>query len=261
MSGSPNSPKPARPEPTISVIPPAGDLESSDSRKIMSESEHPRGSGQGPAAQQPASADSIRVSPTSDAPPQSSNSIMDAPDESALLLKQLTVGTVVDGKYKIDEIIGRGAMGVVVAATHVHLKERVALKFLSARQASQTNDFQARFRREAQVSAKLRNEHITRVIDVGVWRELIPFMVMDHLVGQRPAAHAQAGPWRPAPRRRRARLHRADLRGARRSARHRDRPPRPQAFEPLRHQAPRRLGADQNPRLRDLEVVAGGRAD
>jgi len=108
---------------------------------------------------------------------------MDAPDESALLLKQLTVGTVVDGKYKIDEIIGRGAMGVVVAATHVHLKERVALKFLSARQASQTNDFQARFRREAQVSAKLRNEHITRVIDVGVWRDLIPFMVMDHLVG------------------------------------------------------------------------------
>jgi serine/threonine protein kinase len=58
---------------------------------------------------------------------------MDSPDETAMLMKQLTVGSIIDGKYKIDEIIGRGAMGVVVSATHVHLKEKVALKFLSAR--------------------------------------------------------------------------------------------------------------------------------
>ena len=74
-------------------------------------------------------------------------------------------------------------MGVVAAATHVHLKERVALKFLSTRAHAQAADFHSRFRREAQVSAKLRNEHITRVIDVGIWREQVPFMVMDHLVG------------------------------------------------------------------------------
>ncbi len=107
-------------------------------------------------------------------------------DENTALIKTLTVGTVVDGKYRIDEVIGRGAMGVVLGATHVHLKERVALKFLNARAQAQgtTNDFHSRFRREAQVSAKLKNEHITRVIDVGVWRERLPFMVMDHLVGQ-----------------------------------------------------------------------------
>jgi serine/threonine protein kinase len=104
-------------------------------------------------------------------------------EETAALLKQLTIGTTIDGKYRVDEIIGKGAMGVVVAATHVHLRERVALKFLSARAHAQADDFHTRFRREAQVSAKLRNEHITRVLDVGMWRDKVPFMVMDLLVG------------------------------------------------------------------------------
>ena len=103
--------------------------------------------------------------------------------ENTSLLKQLTVGTVVDGKYRVDEVLGRGAMGVVVAATHVLLKERVALKFLHAKPNAVADDFFARFQREAQVSAKLKNEHIARVIDVGVWKERAPYMVMEHLSG------------------------------------------------------------------------------
>ncbi|HEY6459441.1 MAG TPA: serine/threonine-protein kinase, partial [Polyangiaceae bacterium] len=62
--------------------------------------------------------------------------------------------------------------------------ERVALKFLRYRaKGGATDDFQSRFKREAKVSAKLKNEHITRVIDVGVWRDRVPYMVMDHLTG------------------------------------------------------------------------------
>jgi serine/threonine protein kinase len=104
--------------------------------------------------------------------------------ETATLLKQLSVGTVIDNKYKIDAIIGKGAMGVVLSATHIHLKEQVALKFLSTAANVQSEDFHSRFRREAQVSAKLKNEHITRVIDVGMWRDRYPFMVMDLLIGE-----------------------------------------------------------------------------
>jgi serine/threonine-protein kinase len=109
---------------------------------------------------------------------------VDPEDEGRALLGELTVGSVVDGKYRVDRVLGRGAMGVVVAATHLELGERVALKFLRYRAKSGVNDdFASRFKREARVSAKLRNEHITRVIDVGVWRDHVPYMVMDYLAG------------------------------------------------------------------------------
>ena len=99
------------------------------------------------------------------------------------VLRQLRVGDVIDGKYRVDAVLGRGAMGLVVSATHVHLRERVALKFLYVPSSAASQDFRGRFRREAQVSAKLRNEHIARVLDVGVWRQEVPFMVMDLIVG------------------------------------------------------------------------------
>jgi serine/threonine-protein kinase len=109
---------------------------------------------------------------------------VDPEDEGQALLGDLMVGSVVDGKYRVDPVLGRGAMGVVVAATHLHLGERVALKFLRYRSKSGVaDDFQTRFRREARVSARLKNEHITRVIDVGVWRDRVPYMVMDYLAG------------------------------------------------------------------------------
>src|SRR5271166_6053233 len=108
---------------------------------------------------------------------------VDPEDQDQALLAQLTVGTVVDGKYRVDRVLGRGAMGVVVQATHVHLGERVALKFLRYRAKEGGEDFQQRFKREAKVSAMLKNEHITRVIDVGLWRDRVPYMVMDYLNG------------------------------------------------------------------------------
>jgi serine/threonine-protein kinase len=114
---------------------------------------------------------------------QGSVSAPDAEDEDRAILAQLTIGSVVDGKYKVDKVLGRGAMGVVVQATHIHLGEKVALKFLRYRAKAGTEDFQSRFKREARVSAKLKNEHITRVIDVGVWKERVPYMVMDYLEG------------------------------------------------------------------------------
>jgi serine/threonine-protein kinase len=124
----------------------------------------------------------------SHAPTASGSNPAPPPDEdpqagARALLKQLAPGVVINEKYRIDGILGRGAMGVVASATHLELKERVALKFLHVRQEQAVDDFRARFRREAQVSAKLKNEHITRVLDVGVWQDKALYMVMDHLEG------------------------------------------------------------------------------
>ncbi|HEY2514725.1 MAG TPA: serine/threonine-protein kinase [Polyangiaceae bacterium] len=100
-------------------------------------------------------------------------------------LSQLRVGTVVEGKYRVEQVLGRGGMGVVVAATHVDLNEKVALKFLHVKESDSENpeDFQARFALEARVCAKLRNDHIARVRDVAMWKGKVPFMVMEYLEG------------------------------------------------------------------------------
>src|SRR6478735_12588042 len=98
------------------------------------------------------------------------------------LADELQPGAIVEGKYQVEHVLGRGGMGIVVAATHITLRERVALKFLLVRDDS-ADDFAARFKREAQVSAKMRSEHVARVIDVGMWKGRAMFMVMEFLAG------------------------------------------------------------------------------
>lgn len=92
------------------------------------------------------------------------------------------IGDVLVGKYKVEAILGQGGMGVVVSALHIQLKERVALKFLRPG-AGRTDEFNARFIREAQITAKLRNEHIVKVSDVGVLESGAPYMVMEYVSG------------------------------------------------------------------------------
>jgi serine/threonine-protein kinase len=74
-------------------------------------------------------------------------------------------------------------MGVVVCARHVELGRDVALKFLCQNEVTDLGeDVRARFRREAKINARLKNEHITRVLDVGTW-ENSSYIVMERLEG------------------------------------------------------------------------------
>ena len=90
-------------------------------------------------------------------------------------------GQLVADKYRVERIIGRGGMGLVVEATHLGLGNRVALKFLAEDMASDATAL-ARFRREAQAAAHLKSEHVCRVFDVGVAGKS-PFIVMELLHG------------------------------------------------------------------------------
>src|SRR5580704_356304 len=91
-------------------------------------------------------------------------------------------GDVLAGKYRVERVLGEGAMGVVVAAMHVHLGERVALKFLKQELAS-NQEVVARFLREAQSAVRIKGEHIARVSDVGTLDTGAPYMVMEYLTG------------------------------------------------------------------------------
>jgi serine/threonine-protein kinase len=92
-------------------------------------------------------------------------------------------GDVVAGKYEIIQLIGTGGMGFVVAANHIELGEKVALKFL--RQDCLANqELVGRFAREARAAVKIKSEYVARVFDVGSLPNGAPFIVMEYLEGK-----------------------------------------------------------------------------
>ncbi len=62
----------------------------------------------------------------------------------------VAIGDVLAGKYRVERVLGVGGMGVVVAARHMQLDQKVALKFLLP-QAMQSPEAVERFQREARV--------------------------------------------------------------------------------------------------------------
>ena len=94
----------------------------------------------------------------------------------------VTEGQILAGKYRVERVLGSGGMGVVVAAWHLELEQRVAVKFLHPL-ALERADTAERFRREARSAAKIRSEHVARVIDIGIMEGNVPYMVMEYLEG------------------------------------------------------------------------------
>ena len=97
-------------------------------------------------------------------------------------------GTILLGKYRIEKLLGMGAMGVVVLATHLDLKQRVAMKFMLPGKTANPERHE-RFLREAQIASRLTTVHVARVIDVGTMPDgAAPYMVMEYLQGSDLAA-------------------------------------------------------------------------
>ena len=95
--------------------------------------------------------------------------------------ESLEPGTIVAGKYRLERVLGRGGMGMVIAARHVQLGTSFALKFLH-RSILGTETVPERFLREARATAALRSEHVCRVFDVGSFEDT-PYLVMELLQG------------------------------------------------------------------------------
>jgi serine/threonine protein kinase len=88
-------------------------------------------------------------------------------------------GDIIEGKYRVEKILGEGGMGVVLAAHHELLDQRVAVKVLTATDEKAIS----RFSFEARSTARLKSEHVARVMDVGALPGGAPFMVMEYLEG------------------------------------------------------------------------------
>lgn len=95
------------------------------------------------------------------------------------------IGEVLDEKYRLDRLLGRGGMGAVYLATHLGTERPVALKIITP-QLMKNDEFVERFKREARAAGRLRHPNVVDVTDFGfatVGTERVAYLVMEYLDG------------------------------------------------------------------------------
>lgn len=100
----------------------------------------------------------------------------------AVIRCPVNAGDIIASKYHVEHILGQGGMGVVVAARHMQLGQRVAIKFL--RVPHEDPQAVERFLREARAAVQIQSVHVARVMDVGTLEDGVPYIVMEFLVGR-----------------------------------------------------------------------------
>ncbi len=96
--------------------------------------------------------------------------------------RDLRVGQLLAGKYRIERILGQGGMGIVMAVEHIELQERMALKLMLPA-ALGNADAVMRFMREARAAVKIKGDHVARVLDVGRLETGEPYIALEYLEG------------------------------------------------------------------------------
>jgi hypothetical protein len=103
--------------------------------------------------------------------------------DGAELAFSLPVDRTIDGKYRLDRLIGHGGMGAVYEAFDLRLNRRVAIKVIKG-SALHGTAARRRFAREAQACARLAHPGIVRVYDFGAPEGQAAYLVMEHVDGR-----------------------------------------------------------------------------
>jgi len=107
----------------------------------------------------------------------------------------LQPGVIVGDTYKVESQLGRGGMGEVWLASHQRLPgKQVAIKVLHTGGQAVAAETQARFRREAEIAARLSHPNIVQVLDYNTLPSGQPYLVMELLKGEPLANRLRAGP-------------------------------------------------------------------
>jgi GAF domain-containing protein len=103
-------------------------------------------------------------------------------NDAAELMFSLPVERTLEGKYRLDRLIGKGGMGAVYEAVDLRLSRSVAVKIMLGRAFGDRPSLQ-RFEREAQALARLTHPNIITVFDVGAVAAGGAFLVMELVQG------------------------------------------------------------------------------
>lgn len=95
------------------------------------------------------------------------------------------IDQILDDKYRLERLLGKGGMGAVYLATHLGTERYVALKLITP-QFMRNEEFVERFKREAKAAGRLRHPNVVDVTDFGFARadgEPVAYLVMEYLDG------------------------------------------------------------------------------
>ncbi|MBL8972524.1 MAG: serine/threonine protein kinase, partial [Myxococcales bacterium] len=109
------------------------------------------------------------------------------------------IGHVLDGRYKIRELLGEGGMGAVYTAEHLSLRKQVAVKVIRAEFAG-NEEIAERFTREAMATAQIDHPNVASALDYGTLPDGGAYLVTQLVRGRSLESHRSAGvmPWRQA---------------------------------------------------------------
>ena len=93
------------------------------------------------------------------------------------------LGKVLEGRYRIEKVVGRGGMGTVYQGVQLATKQVVAIKVIRAENAADP-EAAKRFHREARAASQLTHPHTIRVFDFGESEDGDLFMVLEFLAGR-----------------------------------------------------------------------------
>ncbi|MBX3248131.1 MAG: protein kinase [Myxococcales bacterium] len=116
----------------------------------------------------------------------------DLPDEATQVANPM-IGRTIDGRYRVEDVLGEGGMGIVYLATHVGLGKKMALKVLHGDMA-RDEVVVARFVQEAQASTAIGHPNIVDISDFGRLEDGTAYFVMEMLEGEALTGRIGRGP-------------------------------------------------------------------
>jgi serine/threonine-protein kinase len=109
----------------------------------------------------------------------------------------LEPGAVVAGRYRVLGLIGKGGMGAVYRAEHVHMRKTVALKLLHP-EFLRVEEVVQRFEREAIAAGRIEHPNVVAASDFGKLDDGSFYLVLEYVDGTNLRALLAQGPLQPA---------------------------------------------------------------